>query len=704
MRTLNTRSQFQAALLVLVFASACSACSSASTDSSIHEDSTQHLEQTLRSPSDFYAARGESLFSGSSPVPPVAETSLRTLGGHSLVRVSDGGSNAPATSEAEVDFEELRLYLDSVDDREPVHFVIHLEGAPALDFRELAGKSGDEDRNNLIESHREGFDAFVHNYKLTLERYGVVFEGASWGSRIAFVHATRDEILSFVSIEKPHVSIGDNMQWETDNTGYVGLDVRLRSTAQALSALTYDGNFVTNHGGPVRLGFVDEGYADSRHPAFDDSLNGPTRWVNQYRCGGSSPCIADGALQTPSTGTHAHSVASVAASSTLQGQDPSLSANAREDFSYPASEAALYMYDWSRPTRSVTAGLVNAIDQAILDDIDILNMSFNVGCANSTTDVNLSCSGGREAIRTAYQAGILIVVAAGNSGPAASTMGFPAVRPEVLTVGSLDASIRTTAYQNLIIENAVFPSSRGPVRITNNGVQATTAGIDLLAPHRMAVGSMVGGGYGYGDCFGTSCAAPVAAGFAVQVFDGLDALGWTAVTVHAGRFQNFLHVLGDASTGLSSTAESNWEVSPTGGYGRFFPTVPSSADLTSPWGWGAHSFIMHTGDVTRLSVWDSGPESSLVTEWKWALSWDEPNLSNMRSDIVISVENTCVPGGGSQVVTYDSGYAPVKRIHLEGAAVRGKCLEMVIQAVRTPAAGEQVFMTDYFHGGNTDQH
>ena len=54
------------------------------------------------------------------------------------MRVSDGGSNAPATSEAEVDFEELRLYLDSVDDREPVHFVIHLEGAPALDFRELA--------------------------------------------------------------------------------------------------------------------------------------------------------------------------------------------------------------------------------------------------------------------------------------------------------------------------------------------------------------------------------------------------------------------------------------------------------------------------------------------------------------------------------------------------------------------------------------
>lgn len=70
--------------------------------------------------------------------------------------------------------------------------------------------------------------------------------------------------------------------------------------------------------------------------------------------------------------------------------------------------------------------MVAAIDWAIEQDVDIINISF--GTTVDSEEIHA-------AIRRAYDAGILIVAAAGNNG----VVEYPAAYDEVVAVGAVDA-------------------------------------------------------------------------------------------------------------------------------------------------------------------------------------------------------------------------------------------------------------------------
>lgn len=88
----------------------------------------------------------------------------------------------------------------------------------------------------------------------------------------------------------------------------------------------------------------------------------------------------------------------------------------------------------------------------------------------------------------AYDDGVLLVAAAGNSGPANNTVGFPAKYPHVMAVSAIDSNDTI----------AVF-SSRGPE------VEITAPGVSVLSTTR---------GGGYGNLSGTSMACPHVSGVA----------------------------------------------------------------------------------------------------------------------------------------------------------------------------------------------
>lgn len=76
------------------------------------------------------------------------------------------------------------------------------------------------------------------------------------------------------------------------------------------------------------------------------------------------------------------------------------------------------------------SALVAAIDQAVADEVDVINYSIGGGSANPWTDADAL------AFLNARRAGIFVAASAGNSGPGAGTIGSPADAPWLLSVGA----------------------------------------------------------------------------------------------------------------------------------------------------------------------------------------------------------------------------------------------------------------------------
>ena len=135
-------------------------------------------------------------------------------------------------------------------------------------------------------------------------------------------------------------------------------------------------------------------------------------------------------------------------------------------------------------TSTIISAVQWCIDKKATYNIRIINMSFGSNGPSSGTDT-LSAI-----VNTAADRGILPVVAAGNGGPAASTVGSPAAAAKALTVCSIsDPGVKGFS---------VSPwSSRGP---TADG----RAKPDVCGPGQSITSAKAGSGNGYVTHSGTS--------------------------------------------------------------------------------------------------------------------------------------------------------------------------------------------------------
>jgi subtilisin family serine protease len=88
------------------------------------------------------------------------------------------------------------------------------------------------------------------------------------------------------------------------------------------------------------------------------------------------------------------------------------------------------------------SSLLGAINQATLDQVDVINYSIGGGSSNPWTDLDA------QAFFGARSAGIFVATSAGNSGPGPATIGSPADAPWVLSVG---ASTHNRQYANALV-------------------------------------------------------------------------------------------------------------------------------------------------------------------------------------------------------------------------------------------------------------
>lgn len=157
---------------------------------------------------------------------------------------------------------------------------------------------------------------------------------------------------------------------------------------------------------------------------------------------------------------------------------------------------------------TVIEGIEWAVDNKDTFNIKVINMSLGASTNSSYKDDPMC-----QAVEKAYEAGIMPVIAAGNSGPKPNTIGRPANAPSVITIGALDDNNTVEKDDDKI---AGF-SSRGPSNVDKldkpdivfPGVKITSClspGSQLDSPSIPHVGS------DYIIISGTSMATPGTAG------------------------------------------------------------------------------------------------------------------------------------------------------------------------------------------------
>jgi uncharacterized protein (TIGR03437 family) len=250
---------------------------------------------------------------------------------------------------------------------------------------------------------------------------------------------------------------------------------------------------VQNAGNGIKIGIIDTGI-DVTHPAFqDDGLPVPSgfpicqgsdcaytnhkvivarSYVAQLAAGsppGPQQSHPDDLSPADRSG-HGTAVAMVAAGETSTGPAAAITGMA------PKAYLGNYKVFGSPGVNGFSSGdvIMMALEQALLDGMDIAVLSLGGPAFSGPLDTGAACGGNpgevcdpeAQAVENAIQAGMMVVVAAGNSGDAGqrgitlSTIGSPGTAPSALTVG---ASSNSHAFVNSV----QVPGSDVPANLRN---------------------------------------------------------------------------------------------------------------------------------------------------------------------------------------------------------------------------------------------
>ena len=113
-----------------------------------------------------------------------------------------------------------------------------------------------------------------------------------------------------------------------------------------------------------------------------------------------------------------------------------------------APKAKILAYKVSEDGEGVSAELITrAVDQAIKDEADIINISLGVNKTNLKID---------RAVNRALEHGILVVVAAGNDGPGTATIGSPGRSNGAITVGATYNNLTSSIVATLNVDDKPY--------------------------------------------------------------------------------------------------------------------------------------------------------------------------------------------------------------------------------------------------------
>ena len=125
------------------------------------------------------------------------------------------------------------------------------------------------------------------------------------------------------------------------------------------------------------------------------------------------------------------------------------------------------------------AAILKAIDDAVADGMDVINLSFgSILASRPENDIIV------KALERAEAAGVIAVVSAGNDGPGLATLGSPASAPTALTVGANENG-RLFASAVVLDGDAAFLAKVGSTTSASGAVAGKIVSVQNLDPSEL---------------------------------------------------------------------------------------------------------------------------------------------------------------------------------------------------------------------------
>lgn len=171
-----------------------------------------------------------------------------------------------------------------------------------------------------------------------------------------------------------------------------------------------------------------------------------------------------------------------------------------------APEADLWAYkvlgaNGSGYSDDIAAAIQHTADQAMATGTKtVINMSLGSSVSNSLIT---------NAVNYAYGKGVLIVAAAGNSGPAQGSIGYPGALVNAIAVAALENRQQNGTYRVADFSSRGYSSTDGDYVIQQGDIEISSPGASIYSTWNNG---------GYNTISGTSMATPHVAGLAAKVW------------------------------------------------------------------------------------------------------------------------------------------------------------------------------------------
>jgi hypothetical protein len=442
---------------------------------------------------------------------------------------------------------------------------------------------------------------------------------------------------------------------------------------------------------------IEELMFEDEHQGFKDDDTPTFRISQRYDCSSGNCTAVSNLADSDSNSGHGTMVAGILLSDLEDDQAKTLEygdacwdstshcSNWKLASSGMAPEANLYFY---ADTDADSGPVADAIDQAMSDDVDVVNLSLTTKGADcdptsSRVDEDLA--------ENALDLGIFLTAGTGNNNVGGSTscdIGAPADTPKVFAVNAIRASNSSCEadYDDCPIDPDKHRLGGADLKVDGATKTSAMSGIDALAPNWVYYKSLPDGPSGEiggtSQASGTSAAAPHVAGAALLVKDWFsgNGHGWIG---SPGRLHTVMLAMTDRDEGSSfqtSRADPLW------GLGKLKLRLFESGGGLEPFKWRMKTYTRTTPGTITYAAWTN--KFSTGTDIVKCVLLEDEDMSGKSDvgDVFLFVQVKEPTGGGcttmgSTVATKTDASWDIKHMTTitdSDIELDGRCLEVNI--------------------------